>query len=274
MTKPTISCELFPPLNDAAKAKFWPEIEKLAQLKPLFFSVTDGAAGRAVTVETALNVRARTNIATAAHLTAIGTLKPDLPALVARLWEGGVRHVIALRGSPPQDPSALAELLSSDCYQYANELMAGLRAQKSFELSVGCYPEASTPADFDALKMKIDAGATRAITQFFFDNDIYFNFVEKARAAGITIPIAAGVLPILDLKQMLAFAKTCRASVPDALHEKFSTAQPIDLHSIAAEVLAEQCRGLAAGGAPHIHFYTLNRADLTQHACTTAQLAG
>ena len=281
LPKPTVSFEFFPPKSEAGQAHFWEHALELAALRPSFVTVTYGAGGstREWTIRTALAVAEKTGLPTAAHLTAIGTPRADLPAMAMELWEGGVRHIVALRGDAPKDPAVLAALQSRDCHLYANDLMMALRAVKPFELSVGCYPElhpeaASAQADLDALKIKIDAGADRAITQFFFDNHIYFEFVERARAAGITVPIVPGILPIGNFDKMLSFAKTCRATVPEWLHQKFAglAGKPEDAHRMAEEVLAEQCRGLIRGGAGHIHFYTLNQAALTRHACQAAGL--
>jgi methylenetetrahydrofolate reductase (NADPH) len=271
----TISFEFFPPKTDQARAHFWEHVGRLAELKPAFVTVTYGAGGstRDWTIDTAIAVREKTGLPTAAHLTAIGTPRADIKKMAAKLWDNGVRHIVALRGDMPKDPDVLQQLDEMDCYKYSNELVAGLRACHPFEISVGCYPEkhpeaASAQADLDALRHKAEAGADRAITQFFFDNGTYFDFAARVKKAGIMVPVVPGVLPIGSFEKMLSFAAVCRADVPDWLREKFAGLEnrPDDVHKTAVAVLAEQWRGLAKGGAPHIHFYTLNRADLITEA--------
>ncbi len=243
--------------------------------KPAFVTVTYGAGGstRDWTIDTAIAVREKTGLPTAAHLTALGTPRADIKKMAAKLWDNGVRHIVALRGDMPKDPKVLRELEEMDCYQYSNELVAGLRTYHPFEISVGCYPEkhpeaASAQADLDALRHKVEAGADRAITQFFFENETYFDFTARVKKAGIKVPVVPGVLPIGSFEKMLSFAALCRAHVPDWLREKFAGLEHNHdaTHKTAVEVLAEQWRGLIKGGAPHIHFYTLNRADLITEA--------
>lgn len=271
--KPSISFEFFPPKTDQARVHFWEHVGRLAELKPAFVTVTYGAGGstRDWTIDTAIAVRQKTGLPTAAHLTAIGTPRGEIKTMAKKLWDNGVRHIVALRGDMPKDPDVLQQIEEMDCYKYSNELVAGLREVHPFEISVGCYPEkhpeaASAQADLDALKHKVSAGADRAITQFFFGNDTYFDFVKRVQGAGIDVPVVPGVLPIASFDKMLSFAAICRASVPDWLKKKFEGLEGDAARATAIDVLAEQWRDLAARGARHIHFYTLNRADLITEA--------
>jgi methylenetetrahydrofolate reductase (NADPH) len=273
--KPTISFEFFPPKTEQARVNFWEHVGRLAELKPAFVTVTYGAGGstRDWTIDTAIAVREKTGVPTAAHLTAIGTPRADIRAMAKKLWDNGIRHIVAVRGDMPRDADMLQQLDDMDCYKYAGELVAALKSYHPFEISVGCYPEkhpesSSAQADLDALRHKIDAGADRAITQFFFGNETFFDFAARVRQAGITVPVVPGVLPIASFEKMLSFAAICRAKVPDWLRDRFSGLEekPDEARAAAVEVLAEQWRGLGAGGARHIHFYTLNRADLITEA--------
>lgn len=277
MIRPTVSFEFFPPKTDHGRAQLIETAKELALLKPAFMTVTYGAGGstRAWTMETAQRIQQETGIPTAAHLTCVNTFKNGIHDMARELWDGGIRHIVALRGDIPQIDAPL-DYGNPDYYHFANELVAGLKTLHDFEISVAAYPEKHPDApdmatDIINLKRKCDAGATRAITQFFFDNKTYFDFVEKARAAGITTPIVPGVLPISNFEKMLSFAKSCGAAVPGWLRTIFEETE--DPNAAAQEALITQVQGLAARGVPHIHFYTLNRADLTTAACKALRLA-
>lgn len=273
MNKPTISFEFFPPKTEAAGNTLWAAAAELAALGPAYMTVTYGAGGstRDGTRGTLLKMKKEFGLPLASHLTFINTRKQDLLDLTDSLWRDGIRHIVALRGDMPKD---LAWPLDNDgnYFQYTSDFVEGLLAQHKFEISVSAYPEKhpdapDMAADIMALKKKCDAGATRAITQFFFDNDVYFDFVDQVRKAGINTPICPGVLPIHDFKGMLRFAERCRAGVPAWIHEKFEGASPEDAPKIAADILCAQVQGLAERGVGHIHFYTLNKAAITREAC-------
>lgn len=268
---PTVSFEFFPPRTDHGREQLIETAKELALLKPSFMTVTYGAGGstKGWTMESAIRIQNETGIPTAAHLTCVNTFKNGIHDMAQDLWANGIKHIVALRGDIP-DVDAPLNYNDANYYHFANELVAGLKTVHDFEISVGAYPEKHPDApdletDIRNLKRKCDAGAARAITQFFFENKTYFDFLEKTRAAGITTPIVPGVLPISNFEKMLQFAKTCGANVPGWLHEIFVGAK--DPRRAAEEVLITQVQGLAARGVPHIHFYTLNRADLTITAC-------
>ena len=279
MTRPQISFELFPPKTEAARASFWPAVEALAALEPVMMTVTYGANGstRDATIETAMEVHRRTGIATAAHLTAVGTTKTALPEMAETLWTGGVRHIVALRGDMPKDAGALEAMEENENFHSAGELVTALKKIHPFSISVGCYPEkhpeaASAQGDLDALRAKFDAGADQAITQFFFGAETYFDFLSRVRAAGLDQPIIPGLLPIASFERMSSFAAACRANVPDWLKARFdglADGSP-EAKRVSVAVLAEHIRALAEGGAEQLHFYTLNRADLVADALAAA----
>ncbi|MFP4314379.1 MAG: methylenetetrahydrofolate reductase [Alphaproteobacteria bacterium] len=273
MTKPTISFEYFPPKSDKAAENLWTAMDNLALLDPAFMTVTYGAGGstRDGTLATLKKARDAYGIPLASHLTFINTTKEELAALTDNLWHENIHHIVALRGDMPGD---LQWPLDDDrnYYQYTSDFVEGLRAQHPFEISVGCYPEKhpdapSLDADIIALKKKCDAGASRAITQFFFDNDLFYTFREICAKAGITTPIVPGLLPIHDFKSMCGFAAKCQTSVPVWLHEKFEGKSENDAKKYATELLIHQSEDLAANGIEHIHYYTLNKADITTQAC-------
>ena len=271
---PTVSFEFFPPKNAQGRDTLMAEVKNLAALNPQFMTVTYGAGGstRDWTKETAITIQNTTGIQTAAHLTCINTFKTGILDIADELWRGGIRHIVALRGDIPQEDMPL-EYNNPCYYHYASELVQGLKERHDFEISVAAYPEKHPEApdmetDIEHLKRKCENGVTRAITQFFFDHDLYFSFLEKTAAAGITTPIVPGLLPIANYKKMLGFAKMCGASVPSCLHEKF--APHLDnqnaMDDIAADILAAQVETLISHNVPHIHCYTLNKADLTAAA--------
>lgn len=270
---PAVSFEFFPPKDDAGEAKLWHTIAALAPLAPRFVSVTYGAGGttRERTHATVARIRRDTDILPAAHLTCVNATREEIDAIARQYWEAGVRHLVALRGDMPEGGPYRA---TPGGYGYADELVAGLRRIGDFDISIAAYPEthpeaASAGADLDHLKRKLDAGASRAITQFFFDVDTYLRFLERARGAGIDAEIVPGILPVTHVGQLKKFAAMCGTNVPQWLAALFDglDENPELRHSIAAMVAAEQCRMLMLAGVNEFHFYTLNRAELTRAIC-------
>jgi methylenetetrahydrofolate reductase (NADPH) len=268
-----VSFEFFPPKTIEAEQNLWPAAQKLASLQPGFMTVTYGAGGstRAKTQFTAKAIQDLTGIPMAAHLTCVAASKGEVNTVADALWQDGIRHLIALRGDMP---GGGAYVPHADGYQYTSDLVAGLKRLHNFEISVAAYPEKHPDApdlntDLQALKRKLDAGADRAITQFFFEPATYMRFLEQARAIGITQPIVPGILPINSFSQVQKFAAQCGARIPDSIAENFAglddDAEVRKL--IAAVTAAEQCQVLAGMGVRHFHFYTLNRADLVYAVC-------
>jgi methylenetetrahydrofolate reductase (NADPH) len=273
MTRPEVSFEFFPPRTPQAGAQLWATIQALEPLRPRFVSVTYGAGGttRDQTVATVLRIHATTRLNAAAHLTCVAATRAEIDALVQQYWQAGLRRIVALRGDPP---GGGAYEPHPEGYEGAAALVQGIRRVGDFDISVAAYPEVHPAArdaetDLDNLKRKLDAGASRAITQYFFDSAVYFRFLERARQAGITAPIVPGILPVTNFAQVLRFSRMCGASVPRWLAELFDGLDddPDTRKLVAAMVATEQCRALAAGGVDSFHFYTLNRADLILGIC-------
>ena len=273
-----VSFEFFPPKTEESEHQLWACIQRLAPVRPAFVSVTYGAGGttRERTHATVLRIRRETTLEPAAHLTSVGATRVEVDAVARRYWEEGIRHIVALRGDPlnAPGPGLGSHSLHPAGYLFAADLVAGLKRIADFEISVAAFPEThpqakSPEADLDNLKRKIDAGANRAITQFFFDPEVYFRFVERARAKGINVPIVPGILPVTNFARVREFARACGASIPDWFADLFEglddDAETRKL--VAATVVAEQCRLLFAGGVREFHFYTLNRADLVYAIC-------
>lgn len=272
---PTISFEFFPPKTDKAVLALSDEVAALAKLGPEYMTVTYGAGGstREKTLDIACEIQGDTGIPTATHLTYINTPRKEIYGLADHLWERGIKHIVALRGDMPKDLNWPLDP-DGDYFQYTSHFVAALKARQDFEISVGCYPEKHPDApsldkDIEALKKKIDAGADRAITQFFFDNDVYYRFLEECAKANIKAPICPGILPIHNFTSMLKFAKTCQTAVPSWLHEKFAGLEdkPEDAQKLATDLLILQAEDLAKNGVKHLHFYTLNKSTITQDAC-------
>ena len=252
----------------------WRAIKRLEPLAPRFVSVTYGAGGstRERTHRTVKRILTETALLPAAHLTCVAATRAEVDEVARDYWNAGVRQIVALRGDPPQ--GAGRHVPHPDGYAYAADLVGGLKRIADFEVTVAAFPEGhpestSVYADLDNLKRKIDAGATRAITQFFFENDIYFRFLERCHKAGITCEIVPGIMPVTNFRQMTGFAATAGASVPRWMATRFEGLDddPETRKLIAATVVAEQVQGLAAQGVREFHFYTLNRADLTFAIC-------
>ncbi len=270
-----ISFEFFPPKTEGMSTQLWSAIEKLAPLAPDFVSVTYGAGGstRKRTHATVERILKETDLNVAAHLTTIDANKAEVDSVLKDYWSIGVRHIVALRGDPA---CGIGEeyVPPSDGYAGASELAKGAREVGDFEITVGCYPEKHPESpdfshDIDLLKRKIDAGASRAITQFFYDNTVYDRFLDKVRGAGIDIPIVPGIMPVTNYKALKRMAKLCGASVPERYDRLFGHLgdDPKTLQLVAASVAAEQCHDLTDRGVEAFHFYTLNRADLTYALC-------
>ena len=269
-----VSFEFFPPKTEKMEETLWSAIQTLAPLKPRFVSVTYGAGGstRERTHHTVARIAKDTNISAAAHLTCVEASKAEIEEIARAYWDAGVRHIVALRGDPPVEGSKFVP--HPDGYRNAAELTAGLKAIAPFEISVAAYPEChpeseSSDSDLANLKAKFDAGATRAITQFFFSPEAFFRFVDKARAAGITGEIVPSILPVSNVAQTRKFAGMCGAAIPPWMDRLFEGLDdhPASRQLVAATIAAEMCRRLYAGGVRQFHFYTLNRAELSFAIC-------
>jgi methylenetetrahydrofolate reductase (NADPH) len=269
-----VSFEFFPPRSEAMEEALWTAIARLATLRPAYVSVTYGAGGttRERTHATVVRLLRETPLTPAAHLTCVGATRREIDAIARRYWQAGVRHIVALRGDPPEGASRYEPHPGG--YAFAADLVAGLRRVADFDISVAAYPEThpeapSPAADLDNLKRKMDAGASRAITQFFFDVDVYLRFLDRVAAAGIGLPIIPGILPVTNFATVCRFAKLCGASVPAWMADLFEGLDddPETRRLVAAAVAVEQCRALHASGVKQFHFYTLNRADLTFAIC-------
>jgi methylenetetrahydrofolate reductase (NADPH) len=269
-----VSFEFFPPKDEAMERTLWASIERLAPLSPRFVSVTYGADGstRERTHNVVSRIQHETRLTAAPHLTCVGATREEVLDIAHRYWEEGVRHIVALRGDPPAGTAAYQPHPGG--FAYAADLVEGLRSVGDFEISVAAYPEKHPEApnaafDIDVLKRKQDAGATRAITQFFFEPAVYLRFRDACAAAGITMSIVPGILPITRFPQLTRFAARCGASVPDWLQERFEGLDDdADTRKlIAAAVAIEQVARLRREGVGEFHFYTLNRAELTYAIC-------
>lgn len=272
--KLNISFEFFPPKNEEMEKTLWASVERLAPLAPRFVSVTYGAGGttRERTHATVKRLVQETKLKPAAHLTCVSATREEIDDVVRGYWAAGVRHIVALRGDPPAGAAKYAPHPGG--YAYANDLIAGIRKIGDFEISVGAYPEKHPDSpdaekDIDYLKAKLDAGATRAITQYFFDAEVYLRYRDKVAARGITAEIVPGILPVTNFAQVVKFSKMCGASVPAWLAHLFEglDGDPDTRRLVAAMVAAEQCRRLQEHGVDAFHFYTLNRADLAYSIC-------
>jgi len=271
----SVSFEFFPPKTPAMESQLWQTIERLAQVQPAFMSVTCGAGGttRTGTHQTVKRIQTETGTPAAAHLTCIDTSRAEIAAIAEAYWSAGIRHLVALRGDPADGTDGVYRP-RMDGYSHADALVRGLCALSPFEISVAAYPEthaqaASSQADLDALKRKADAGATRAITQFFFDVDAYARFLERAQRAGVDIPIVPGILPVTNFAKTATFAKACKVRIPEKIREQFEgiDSDPATLQLVAATVAVDQCLALHRHGVRHFHFYTLNRAELSFAIC-------
>jgi methylenetetrahydrofolate reductase (NADPH) len=269
-----VSFEFFPPKTDKMEDQLWEAITQLAPLGPSFVSVTYGAGGstRERTHATVARIISEAKLPAAAHLTCVDATKASIREVAEQYWEAGVRHIVALRGDAGEPGAPFVP--HPEGYANAAELVAGLKEVAPFEISVAAYPEThpdarDAQADIDNLKRKLDAGASRAITQFFFDPETYFRFRDALAASGIDAPVVPGILPVTNVAQARKFASACGAKIPDWMDGLF---EGLDDHPgarqlVAATVAAEFCRRLYAGGVRDLHFYTLNRAELAYAIC-------
>jgi methylenetetrahydrofolate reductase (NADPH) len=276
LPRPAISFEFFPPKTEEMERNLWDVVSRLAPLAPDFVSVTYGAGGstRERTHSTIARILGETALTPAAHLTCVGAARGEIDEVVARYHAAGVRHIVALRGDPAGGIGH-AYAPHPDGYVSSVELVAAIRRRyPDIEVSVSAYPEKhpeseSLDVDLDMLAAKVDAGATRAITQFFFDNDLYFRYLDRARARGIAIPIVPGILPVQNFRLARNFAERAGATLPDWIAEKFEGLDD-DAETrrlVAATVAAGQVQKLAKHGVEAFHFYTMNRADLVFAIC-------
>ncbi len=266
---PSLSFEFFPPKTEALETQLWACIRRLEPLAPRFVSVTYGAGGstQARTHATVERILRETRLTPAAHLTCVGASRAEVDEVAALYWAAGVRHIVALRGDMPGGAPYAPH---PEGYAYAADLVAGLKRVGDFEITVGAYPEVhpaapDAAADLDNLKRKLDAGATRAITQYFFDADVFLRFLDKCLAAGITAPIVPGIMPVSNFAQAKRFSESCGATVPAWMERLFEGTEEDQetRRMVGAVVAAEQVRVLQANGIDEFHFYTLNRPDLT-----------
>jgi methylenetetrahydrofolate reductase (NADPH) len=269
-----VSFEFFPPGDAAMEATLWNSLQRLAPLAPSFVSVTYGADGstRERTHNVVTRIQRDMTLTGAPHLTCVGASRGEILDIARAYWDEGIRHLVALRGDPPHGEGGYRAHPGG--FAYASDLVAGLTALAPFEISVAAYPEVhpearSAAADLENLQRKIDAGATRAITQFFYDTGVFLRFRDRCAQARIDAPIVPGILPITRFPQVLRFAKTCGASIPTWLHERFAGLDddPETRRLIAASVAIDQVRALSRHGVREFHFYTLNRAELTYAIC-------
>jgi methylenetetrahydrofolate reductase (NADPH) len=260
--------------------QLWDAVETLAPVAPNFMSVTYGAGGstRERTHAVVSRIQNDLKVPAAAHLTCVNATRDEIDAIADAYWQAGIRHIVALRGDPPGGIDGIF-VPTPGGYAYANELVAGLLRLHPFEISVAAYPECHPQApsaafDLDALKRKIDAGATRAITNFFFDSDCYARFLEQAQKAGITVPIVPGILPLTNFSHAAKMAKSGNVSIPVSIGARFAGLDddPAARHTVATEIALDQCKMLYALGIRNFHFYTLNRAELVLGICRSLGL--
>ena len=273
--RPLVSFEFFPPKDEEMERTLWTSVQRLTPLQPRFVSVTYGADGstRTRTHNIVTRIQQSTSLTAAPHLTCVGSPREEILEIARNYWQHGIRHIVALRGDPPQG-SGGKYVPHPGGFAYAVDLVKGLRSVGDFEISVATYPEPHPEAphaafELDNLKAKLDAGAARAITQFFFDPECFLRFRDQCAAAGITASIVPGILPITRFPQMLRMAQRCGASVPEWLAHRFAGLDddPDTRRLIAAAVAIEQVQALQQHGVEEFHFYTLNRSELTYAIC-------
>jgi methylenetetrahydrofolate reductase (NADPH) len=282
MMAPSVSFEFFPPKTVEAEASLWNTVERLAPLNPAFVSVTYGADGstRERTHRVIERILKDTSLEPVPHLTCVGASRNDVNALADNYWKLGILHLVALRGDPEGGAEA-NYVPHDDGYAYASDLVSGLLRCHPFELIVAAYPEThpqavSAEADLENLRRKVDAGARRAITQFFFDNVVFLKFRDRVAAAGIDVEIIPGILPVTNYKTLVRFANLCGTSLPQSLADIFFGLDddPTTRQQIAAHVAVSQAEALGREGVRNFHFYTLNRADLSYTVCHALGVRG
>jgi methylenetetrahydrofolate reductase (NADPH) len=270
----SVSFEFFPPKSPEGDILLWEVVKKLTAMKPAFCSVTYGAGGstKTRTAEIVERIQRETGVPAASHLTCVNASKEEINEIAIQYWHRGIRRIVALRGDMPDMSGPY--IPHKEGYVFAHELVRGLKTIADFDISVACFPEThpeavSEEADIEYLKRKIDAGADRAIMQYCYDTDKILRFVEKVRAKGITVPLVPGIMPIEQFAQVVSFSKRCGASIPESMQSRFSAV--IDdkeaSRRLAVEVATEQCQRLLDSGLESLHFYTLNKADLTLEIC-------
>ncbi|UES44148.1 methylenetetrahydrofolate reductase [NAD(P)H] [Roseibium aggregatum] len=271
----TASFEFFPPKSDKMAETLWQTVQRLAPLSPSFVSVTYGAGGstRERTHRTVERILKETDLAPAAHLTCVGAARSEIDAIVKDYWDLGVRHLVALRGDP-LDGIGARYVPHPEGYAYATDLVEGVKKIANFDISVSGYPERHPESgnwqkEIDNLKRKVDAGADRIITQYFFDNDLFDDYLDRIAAAGINIPVIPGILPIHNFEQTMVFSAKCGTSIPQWLARRFAglTNDPETRKLVGVSVACEQVMDLVDRGINDFHFYTMNRADLTFAIC-------
>lgn len=282
MSAPRVSFEFFPPKTPEAEASLWKTVERLAPLNPEFVSVTYGADGstRERTHQVIESILTKTSLKPVPHLTCVGAPREEIDAIADEYWNMGVRQIVALRGDP--EGGAEADYVPHpDGYAYASDLVHGLLEKHPFELFVAAYPEThpqavSEDADLDNLKRKVDAGGHRAITQFFFDNEIFLRFRDRVAAAQIDVELIPGILPVTNFNTLVRFAGACGASIPQSLSTLFEglDEDPTTRQLIAAHAAVSQAEDLGREGVEDFHFYTLNRADLSFAVCHALGVRG
>jgi len=267
---PAFSFEFFPPKDEAGVDRLFETVARLQAYQPAYVSVTYGAGGstRRLTVELVKRIKREVGLEAMAHLTCVGATKDEIKSVLDELREGGIDNVLALRGDPQKGESRFVK--SEGGFGYASELAEFIREGYDFCLAGACYPErhpeaATSEADLQNLKRKVDAGVQVLVTQLFFDSKDYFSFVTRARAIGITVPIIAGIMPITNVSQIKRFTALCGACIPAPLLARLEAAgaDAASVQAIGVEHATTQCRELLEGGAPGIHFYTLNRSPAT-----------
>jgi methylenetetrahydrofolate reductase (NADPH) len=277
MTTPVISCEFFPPRTPEAAQRLATTVERLAVLQPVFFSVTYGAGGstRELTLETVLGIRRATGIDAAPHLSCIGTSLTELREVLQRYQDAGIRRIVALRGDLPSGTTGFGEL------RYANELVAFIRREtgRTFRIEVAAYPEfhpqaVSVADDLQNFKRKVEAGADGAITQYFYNADAYFHFVDACRTLGVSIPIVPGIMPITNFTQLARFSEMCGAEIPRWIAKRLREFgdDRSAIRRFGIDVTTELCARLLRGGAPGLHFYTMNQHEATEAICRNLEL--
>ncbi|WP_428672867.1 methylenetetrahydrofolate reductase [NAD(P)H] [Roseibium sp.] len=271
----TASFEFFPPKSDKMAETLWNTVQRLEPLSPSMFSVTYGAGGstRERTHRTVERILKETDLAPAAHLTCVGASTDEVDAIVKDYWDLGVRHLVALRGDPLTGIGS-RYVPHENGYAYASDLVAGVKNIANFDISVSGYPEkhpesGSWQSEIDNLKRKVDAGADRIITQYFFDNDLFDDYLDRIAAAGINIPVIPGILPIHNFEQTMVFSAKCGTSIPQWLARRFAglTNDPETRKLVGVSIACEQVMDLVDRGINDFHFYTMNRADLTYAIC-------
>lgn len=271
----TASFEFFPPKSDKMAEQLWSTVERLSPLRPSFVSVTYGAGGstRERTHKTVARILKETDLVPAAHLTCVGASRADVDAVIQEYWDLGVRNLVALRGDPLTGIGT-KYVPHEDGYAYASDLVAGIKKIGNFDVSVSGYPErhpesAGWDVEIENLKRKVDAGADRIITQYFFDNNLFEEYLERIAKAGISIPVVPGILPIHNFEQTVSFSEKCGTSMPDWIERRFAGLKddPETRKLVGVTIAHEQVMDLVDRGISDFHFYTMNRADLTYAIC-------